>query len=141
MPKLKLWKYYLQTTLIPAGVSILAIYIYVISDHPWPLFDKGHGFVLSGLEELAVEVICIHAGFFLVAATTLFLNLYKKIRGKPIFRFLSWFLVPVGYLIFVCFIDTDDDIFELCAVVPYLVALIVTFIRFRRRLKRVSYDH
>jgi hypothetical protein len=80
-----------------------------------------------------------------ILSLTIFLNKIRRLRKSLLWNILGWFLLPVGYLAFVLINDISNRIFFdfgfghsfiylLIMTLPFVVSLIISFIRYRQNI-------
>ncbi len=77
--------------------------------------------------------IAIGINFFLfLSSFTVLLNLNEHIKTNPLWCFLSFFLLPGVFVILVFLAMWDEPWPGMLFIIPYLLVLTTTFLRFRK---------
>ncbi|HEY4111626.1 hypothetical protein [Puia sp.] len=139
-----LLKYYRRITLLPAGISLLAVLFALVYDRLWGPGSKFEGQGLTDYaEDLRVILTPIISSLILaLLSAMIFFNRFPAVRNRPFLSALTWFLLPAAWLSFFTryFASTGYDVLitVLCLMLPYAVCLIRAFYRFRRALKAAA---
>jgi hypothetical protein len=145
--KIKLLKYYTLAVLIPAVLVITFNIIYNLALYIKERDYKSEWLTAEPVFYYSILLILFNSAFICVLSLPVFLNKYIRVRNNAVWSFLSWFLLPmtwIGYLLsthihyVIKYKQTigDDSIFVISNTIPFIIGLVLTFILFRRNLKK-----
>jgi hypothetical protein len=139
-------RYYKKAVLLPSGIIILGCILYSVYDltiGPGKNY-KSEWLTADSVDMYAIFMVILHCGFLAVLCSTIFLVRFPKVQANPALTFLSWFLLPMIYLgyllVLLCrSVYHDVDVQGTCIIVlsitlPFILGLILTFIKFRRAI-------
>ena len=141
-------RYYIRAALLPSGIIILGTILYSIYDlsiGPGKTY-KSEWLTAESVEFYLTGMVILHCGFLALLCSPIFLTQYPLVQRSPILTFLSWFLLPMSYLGYLLLllcrsiysqIDLQGAcLFFLPLTLPFIICLIVTFIKYRNSAKR-----
>ena len=140
---MKLGKYYIIASLYSAiTVLILSIVYSVIENREY----KSEWFTANTVIMISIVFSLVVSAIICTLSLTIFLNEFNIVKKNIVLSFLSWFLLPVGFMtIFLVHSikmriqygpENDTGLIHLIIIIiPYLVGLTVSFLRFRLRIK------
>ena len=137
--------YYFRATFIPVCASVVALAMFLFIDHHWGPGKnyKSEWLAADSLDGFACLLMLANGIIMALLSTTLLLNGRAEVRTNLLFSFLAWCAAPILWMIYIILQVTDGDYettaFLLCATMPYLVGLLVTFFQFRRQLRAASF--
>ncbi len=135
---MRLW--YFKSTLYPALISILATGAWAVYDNrdyksEWQSGNENIGLSLV----LAMGYLVI----MMIACLPIFLVDNPRVQRSKLLTFFSWFLVPVGWIVFVFALEIRFDLkfegrigaeimYNVWLNLPYLVGLVLTYVQYRK---------
>jgi len=139
---MNLFSYYKKAVIYPSLFTLFFSIIYSILDNlnyisEWQTFKS--------LIIVAIVFSFIYSLIMCALSLTLFLNNSKKINNNLVWNILTWFLLPFGYILMVFIQDIknrikytfgfgNDFIFLLIMILPFVIALCWTFVKYRQRI-------
>ena len=135
-----LGKYYRNSALYPSLVTIfLTIVFSVIYNYDY----KSEWMTADSVTFLSVLTSIIYCLIMSSLSTTIFLNKFDKIKDNSFLNFLTWFLLPFGFIIVVFFHEISfrikynekfDNDFMYISVLnfPFIVGLIWTYCKYKK---------
>lgn len=142
----KLWKYYLRATLIPTLVALLAMTIWIAGERRWGWFSQIKGADPGGgdLNLTLLFVALINCTIYAALTTPLFLNAFQKVRNTPFVSLLAWIAFPLAWSVYVVNsiddLDLETVLLLACNVLPFILVITWTFLRYRRALKAAGHN-
>lgn len=137
-------KYFAKAVFLP-GVLIIAGYvIFGIADAMFGEEYKSEWLTKNGVMVIGIGMVTLNALFMGVLATPILLNFYPKVSTNILFSFLTWFLCPLVWIVYLWVGHyqylirysnqwVEESGFIISNTLPYLIGLVWTFIRFRQR--------
>jgi hypothetical protein len=145
---MSLGQYYNRAVFIPCFIVISGFLLFTVYD-----LIRGSGkdyksewLTAESLDLYTFLLVFLHCVILSVLCTTIFLNEFPKMRCNPLFRTLSWFLLPFIYM-GVLFYSALKSIYHghevlstllivLWLTLPFVVSLTSAFIKFRHETKK-----
>ncbi len=130
-------KAYLKGVLLPAGILPMIVFLYSVTDN----FINGSkgAFLNDSLFWLFMIIPFVFSLTFSILGLSMFINLFKPIRSNKVLHFLSWFLLPVAYMLYsIYYLVIQNHIsFELndmslsIIYLPFIVGLVYTYRKYK----------
>ena len=132
--------YYTRGVIYPSLIVFVAMVVYSIIDNYW---YKSEWLTADAAIMLSILAGCIYCLIIMVLSLTLFLNRFVSVRENALFNFLSWFLLPIGFLSFITISrishmlryreSVGSDIWYFVILdIPFIVGLGWTYVRQRQ---------
>lgn len=127
-----LTEYYKRITMYPSVVVLGTVTLYAIIDN----FNyKSEWLTAESVIFMSLVGACISCSILSLLSLTIFLNKFEKIRTNTVFKFLSWFLLPFGWMLGILIHEIyfkikfetksgSDFIYMLILNIPFAFALI-----------------
>ena len=140
-------KYYKQAIIPPSIIVFTLIIIYSIIDRVNNGEYKSEWLDNNSLYIILFIMILVNTLIFAILLLPLFLNKIKNINENRILNFLSWLLAPsiwVAYILakhirlilYTKQFQWEETIFISIMIIPFMIAIIVSFIKFKKEQKR-----
>ena len=132
--------YYRRATIYP---SLLSIFITTIYSYNVNRSYKSEWLTSDAVTLFSMMAAFVYAIIICLLSLTLFFNKYERVRQSRNLSLLSWFLLPIGFIATVIVSnirlmisdqtdDRSDFIFIILLNLPFMVALIWSYVRYRR---------
>lgn len=143
---MKLFNYYRNAAIYPSLFIIVFSISFAVIDNFRNEWD-----VVKSAIIMSVVTSVIFSLIMCLLSLPIFLNKLQKRNKKLVWNILTWFLLPLGYIITFLVYDVNvriqfdfgfgrSFVFLLIMTVPFIVGLFSTFIRYRKdiRAQRIS---
>lgn len=142
---MKLFNYYKKAVLYP---SLFVLFFSII--HALIAHYESNGLTDYSAIKMAMVSSLIFALLMSLLSLSIFLNKISRLHKNLIWNVLSWFLLPFFYLIIVFIHDLqirikydfgfgNDFIFLSIMILPYILGLCYTFIKYREKIKTAGF--
>jgi hypothetical protein len=132
--------YYKKAAFNPSIITLVAIIIFSIIDN---YNYKSEWMTAGTIILLSIITAFIYCLIISVLSTTIFLNKYPAIKENRLMNFLSWFLLPFGFIMIALIHEIsfkikynekieDDFVYTLILNVPFIFGLVWTYIKYRK---------
>jgi hypothetical protein len=144
-------RYYRLAVMLPGLIIFLGYVIYEIGCLIFGEEYKSEWLTNDVFVFYTLVVIIGHALFVCFLSLPILFNDHIKIRTSRLLSFLSWFLSPAIWFLYMwikhfhylsgnSYIPDGESAFIFSNTIPYTIGLIWTFIRFRKEVKRKIAD-
>jgi len=135
---------YKKVTLYPSILVILVTIVFsVIDNHDY----KSEWMTADSVIYLSIVTAIIYCLIISALSTTILLNKFDTIKDNPVLNFLTWFLLPYGFITVFIFHEVNSKIqydqefgsdfaYVLILNFPFIVGLIWTYYKYRRSTVR-----
>jgi hypothetical protein len=134
---------YKNVTIYP---SLIVIFLTTIYSYNVDRYYKSEWFRSVDVMFFSIFFSVFYAIALSILSLTIFLNKYERVKQSKLLGFLSWFLLPFGFMAFVIIKNISlmisnevdevfDFIFILLLNIPYIAALIWNYIKFSRSVR------
>ena len=93
---MKLNRYFLYTTFLSSVVTIVLSSIYSINQN---IGYESEWFTEQGVNAMDIIFATVYCVLLSVLSLPILLNKIKQIRSNRVFRFLCWYLLPIGFIL------------------------------------------
>lgn len=139
-------KYYKIATLYPSIVTVLVTVIFSIIDN---YNYRSEWLTAESVLTFTVVFALGYCVLLSLLSLTIFLTRLPKIQGNNVFTFLSWFLLPLGFVFTVIGYELnfnkqnnkawDSDLWYIVVLnLPFTIALIVSYYQYRKAYRHAS---
>jgi len=134
---MKLGGYYKKAVLYPLLLVVLFVILFSIADN----YDYKSEWMTAGeVISLSIVVSVIYGLIVSALATTIFLNKIKRVRSNKWLSFLSWFLLPFGFIgaivAYILLYENDEAgngfTYLLLINVPFILGLTWSYYKYRK---------
>ncbi len=135
-----LGKSYKKATLYPSLIIIFATVIFSIADN---YNYKSEWMTASSVIFLSIIVAFINCLVISLLSTTIFLNKIPEIKNNRFLNFLSWFLLPLGFITVLLVHEIKFNIkyhekfgsgfmYMIILILPFVIGLISSYYKYRK---------
>ncbi|MGC4103173.1 hypothetical protein [Ferruginibacter sp.] len=132
---MNLVKYYAWAAVYPSAIVMIATVIFTVIENSgykseWLTEDSINSVIL-----MTTFVYCI---IISLLCTTIFLCGSVYVKNNPLLSFLSWFLLPVGFICFIFFheinaaTEKEELIYIVILNIPFILGLMLSYYHFRK---------
>jgi hypothetical protein len=137
-------RYYRLAVMLPGLIIFLGYIIFEIGFLIFGEEYKSEWLTNDVFVFFGVVIILVQAFIMFILSIPLMLNTHFRIRANRTKSFLTWFLAPMIWLVFLLvnyyrsinsFETVGESVWIFSNTLPYTIGLIWTFIRFRKEVK------
>lgn len=137
--------YYKRAVLLSFWIALGCNILYMILESLFSTY-KSEWLTMESFFPIMLFMVLVNALIFAVLCLTILLNHYMQINSGLALSALTWFAFPAAWIAFL-FIATAPDTFDyshgwdsagiflVLNTVPYVIVLIMSYVKFRRALK------
>ncbi len=142
---MKLIKYYKDAVLIPSLSVIVTYIIFAIFHKIFSQVYENEWLTDEAILLTSFWLVILNALLISVLSVTIFLNKYNEIKANFFLSLLSWFVIPMIWILYILithfyYVKTyshyfnSESIFVFFNTLPYILGLLLAFIKFRRKI-------